>query len=165
MTFSALAWIVFLPLAILLGLASWHDVNHQRIPNRLVAAGTVWAFAAHALLPGGSGFLSLPAGGLGLPAALGGLLIGGLLLMPLYGLGTMGAGDIKLLAMLGAFLGPQHIAGAVLFSLLAVTLLSLPVLIKKRRLGGSLPFAVAIACGTLAYVGLLWMRAAAGGTA
>lgn len=157
---SAPAWIALLPLASFLGAAGWHDVRHHRIPNRLVATGTLLALAAHGLLPGGSGFLSAPVGGLGLLMAGTGLLMGAAALLPLYALGAMGAGDIKLLAMLGACLGPNHILGAVLFSLIAASLMSIPALRHRRPGGNKLPFALAVAFGTFAYIGMLWLRSA-----
>jgi prepilin peptidase CpaA len=46
-------------------------------------------------------------------------------MLPLYLLRAMGAGDVKLMAMVGAFIGPAAVATAVLYTLLAGGLLSL----------------------------------------
>jgi prepilin peptidase CpaA len=107
--------------------ACWSDARTRRIPNRLVLAGTLAGLALNALLPTGTGLFSAMPGGLGFLAALGGFAIGLGALLPLYLLRTMGAGDVKLMAMTGAFLGPAAIPGAVLMTLLAGGILALAV--------------------------------------
>jgi prepilin peptidase CpaA len=157
-------------LAVLLGLAVRQDVASHRIPNAIVAFGTAVALFLHTLLPAGIGFTS----------ALAGLGIGLAAFLPLYLLRAMGAGDVKLMAMVGAFLGPLDAFVAVLFTLLAGGLLALGYAIKARVLGqlvynlrvilytalagakfdpradsaARIPYSVAIACGTGAW--LLW---------
>jgi prepilin peptidase CpaA len=106
-------------------MAAWCDARHRRIPNSLVLSGALLAILLHTALPAGDGFLAYWPGGLGPWKALGGLAFGFLALLPLYVLRGMGAGDVKLLAMLGAFLGPVHFWGALLFALLAGGLLAI----------------------------------------
>jgi prepilin peptidase CpaA len=66
-------------------------------------------------LPGGAGFLhAIEGGAIGLAA-----------LLPMYLLRAMGAGDVKLMAMVGVFLGPVDVLGAVLATFLAGGALSL----------------------------------------
>jgi prepilin peptidase CpaA len=95
-------------LAALLVAATVVDVRSYRIPNWLTGLGAllglVWA-----LLPGGVPFTS----------ALGAGLAGMLLLLPMYALGIMGAGDAKLMGMAGTFLGFPDVLFALLFSLIA----------------------------------------------
>src|SRR5690349_20405540 len=86
----------------LLGLAVWHDVCARRIPNAIVFPGALAGMLLHALLPAGSGLFGTPMGSLGIGSALGGLTIGLAILLPIYAFGLMGAGDAKLLAMVGA---------------------------------------------------------------
>ena len=72
------------------------DWRSRRIPNALIVFG-----ASGGLL------LSLfSAGPAGVTQSLLGLLVGLLLLLPGFVLGFTGAGDVKLLAALGTFLGP-----------------------------------------------------------
>ncbi|WP_229417238.1 prepilin peptidase [Massilia sp. Root418] len=126
-----------LPLLLLLGLlasAVWHDVRARRIPNALVLPGALAGLALQGALPPGAGLYSLPFGALGLLLGLAGMALGLALLLPMYMLGTMGAGDVKLLAMAGAFLGPQQVLGAGLLSLLAGGLLGLAVAARRGDL-------------------------------
>lgn len=171
-------------LCALLGAAVWHDVRSRRIPNALVFSGAVAALALHAALAPGSGLFSEPFGGLGMLNALGGLGLGLALLLPMYVLRAMGAGDVKLMAMVGAFVGPQAILAVVLSTLLAGGVLALAVALANGKLvsmlrntyqlvlhgmlsslsgqavrieapaapSGKLPYAIAIAVGTLAYL-------------
>jgi prepilin peptidase CpaA len=115
-------------LVALLALAVWHDVRTRRIPNAIVFPGALAALALHALLPAG-------AHGVGLVSALGGLGIGLAVLMPLYALRLMGAGDVKLLAMVGAFVGAGQILAVALATLLAGGVLALVVAAWQRNLG------------------------------
>jgi prepilin peptidase CpaA len=170
----------------LLGLAVWHDVRARRIPNAIVFPGALAGLLLHALLPAGSGLFGTPMGGLGIGAALGGLAIGLAILLPMYAFGLMGAGDAKLLAMVGAFMGAGDIAAVGIATLLAGGVLALAVAIRQGILrkvvnstyqtvlqaglsqmkgglalpapSGRLPYAVAIAAGTVAC--LAWLRVA-----
>ena len=53
--------------------------------------------------------------------------VGLLLLLPLYLLRMMGAGDVKLMAMIGAFVGPNDILGVFLSTLIVGGVLALVV--------------------------------------
>ncbi|HEX9143437.1 MAG TPA: A24 family peptidase, partial [Candidatus Binatia bacterium] len=96
-------------LCILLFLAVLHDVRTRRIPNRLVFPGAVIGLALNTILPPGTGFFAEPSGAVGFLASLGGAGIGVAILLPMYAFGALGAGDVKLMAMVGAFLGPEQI--------------------------------------------------------
>lgn len=109
----------------LLAAAVWHDVRARRIPNALVFPGTLAALALHGLLPAGAGLFGAPMGGLGLGSALGGMALGLLILMPMYALRLMGAGDVKLLAMVGAFVGAGDIMTIAVVTFLAGGVLAL----------------------------------------
>ena len=96
-------------LAALLALAVWRDVASFKIPNGVVFGGMAAALGVHALASGfdGVGF------------ALAGLGAGLGMLLPLYLVRAAGAGDAKLMAMVGAFLGPADAVAAALASFLA----------------------------------------------
>ena len=167
--------IIGLLLLPLLFFAAWHDISSRRIPNYLVFPGAVLGVLSNALLP-------QEMGGLGALDSLAGWSVGLVLLLPLYLLRIMGAGDVKLMAMVGAFLGAQGTISALLYILLAGGVLALAVTWHQgnlRRLlrslktmlfigatgGGSMgslpvpdtslpgmPYGVAIAVGTTAYL-------------
>ncbi|MBA5686214.1 A24 family peptidase [Rugamonas apoptosis] len=122
-------------LAALLVAAVWHDVRTRRIPNRLVLGGAVAGLAFQALLAPGAGLFTNPFGALGLLNGLAGLGLGLGLLLPMYMLGAMGAGDVKLMAMSGAFLGPHDILGAALLTMIAGGVLALLVALGSGRMG------------------------------
>lgn len=101
-----LAWAMRLGLLGLLIFVCMTDLRARRIPNRAVVAGFLAALAWHAFAPAGAGLFDRDfPGALGLAASLAGALaaFGGFLLLHLAK--TMGAGDVKLMAMLGAFFG------------------------------------------------------------
>ena len=168
-------------LCALLALAVWNDLRTRRIPNALVFGGAVVGVALNGLYPEGAGLFIAPQGGIGVLWSLAGLATGLALLVPMYAMRALGAGDVKLMAMVGAFVGPQATVVSVLLTLLAGGVLALVVaawtgrlraMLRNtyhmsvyafmRRLGGEaikieapaeasgrLPYAVAIAAGTL----------------
>lgn len=97
-------------LFVLLVIASVSDYRSYKIPNWLTAGGIGFALVYNTVVP----FYR----DLGFFWALGGLAIGFLTLLPCYALRVMGAGDVKLMAMVGAFLGVTDTLSAVLYSLI-----------------------------------------------
>src|SRR3954462_12249045 len=85
-------------LAILTLVAAGYDIRYRRIPNWLVLAGILTGFAWNLYFSGWSG-LGHAAAGLGLGFAL---------YFPFYLLRARGAGDVKLLAAIGAITGPGN---------------------------------------------------------
>jgi prepilin peptidase CpaA len=125
-------------LLVLLLLAAWHDVRSRRIPNKLVLAGMLLGLALQALYPRGAGLFAAPVGSIGIAASLGGLALALGLLFPFYALRLMGAGDVKLMAMVGAWLGPAPVSGAILLTLVAGGVLALCFALATGVLGGVL---------------------------
>lgn len=93
-------------LAILLAVATLADLRARRIPNWLTFAGCVAGLVLGALASGVGGFL----------LAGKGLLLAFAISLPFWLAGWVGAGDVKLLAAVGAFVG----SGLVIQTLLAV---------------------------------------------
>jgi prepilin peptidase CpaA len=74
------------------------------------------------------------AGTEGLVTGLGGLLAGlGILLIP-YLLGFVGAGDVKLLAAVGTYVGPRDTASVMLYGAVLGGVLAILLLIRRREL-------------------------------
>jgi len=126
-----------LPLVLLfalLGAAVWHDVRARRIPNAVVFPGMLAALVLHVAMPAGQGLFGVTIGGLGLLQSLAGLALGLALLLPMYALRLMGAGDAKLLAMVGAFVGASQILTVGLVTLVAGGVLALAFAAWQRSL-------------------------------
>jgi len=81
-------------------LACVYDVALRRIPNLLTFGAALVAIAYHGAADG--------FGGIAFSAA--GWTVGLALMFPWFALGGMGAGDVKLLAAFGAWLGPANAA-------------------------------------------------------
>lgn len=96
----------------LLVVAAISDTRTGRIPNWLVFAGAAYGLLYNALFP------VFPRD-IGILFALGGLALGLGAFLPLYVLRVMGAGDVKLMAMVGAFLGASATLHATLATLIA----------------------------------------------
>jgi len=85
---------------IILALACVSDLRTRRIPNVLTLSAAAGALGFHLATGGWS------AGGW----SVAGLFLGGLLFFPMFLLRGMGAGDVKLLAAIGAWVGPGQVA-------------------------------------------------------
>jgi prepilin peptidase CpaA len=114
-----------------LAFAAWiavGDVRTRRIPNLLNLA----------IALSGLGFQGATGGWTGLAEGVWGLLLGFGLLFPLYWLKGMGAGDVKALAALGAWLGPWLTFVLFLYMGVAGGVMSLLVLIRRGLLRAKL---------------------------
>lgn len=118
-------------LLLLLLVAAWHDIRARRIPNALVFPGALAGVVGNALLP-------QEMGGREIFDSLAGLGVGLVLLLPFYLLRVMAAGDVKLMAMTGAFLGVQGAIDALLCVLLGGGLLALGTAWHQGKLCGLL---------------------------
>jgi prepilin peptidase CpaA len=104
------------------------DIRTRRIPNDLTAtmAGI------------GLGLSATGLSGLPLWASLLGFAVGLALMMPGHLLGATGAGDVKLMAAIGAIVGPGIVVSAFLFTAVAGGVLAVVVALRRRRLGATL---------------------------
>ena len=118
-------------LALLLA-ATVIDVRTRRIPNVLVASGMLIGLSVHAIAPAGDGLFAATWGSLGVLQSLLGWGAGLALFLPLHLLRALGAGDVKLLAMVGAWLGAPLLLGATLLTLLAGGAMALSVMLLSR---------------------------------
>ncbi len=106
----------------LAGAACWCDLRTRRIPNVLTfpaaVLGLITAIASH--------------GGLGALSSAAGLLVGLLLFCPLFALKGLGAGDVKLLGALGAWLGTTAVLMVAFYTALAGGVLAIALIVRHR---------------------------------
>jgi prepilin peptidase CpaA len=104
------------------------DIRTRRIPNGLTAlmSGLGIAMAATGM------------SGLHPAAACVGFALGLLLMMPGYALGATGAGDVKLMAAVGAIVGPGLVVTAFLFTAIAGGVLAVVVAARRGRVAAAL---------------------------
>ena len=121
------AWAAVAVAAITL-IASDTDFRSRRIPNVLTLPALLAAFVAHAIAGGWPGVQQ---------TLLGAVVAGGILL-PGWLMGWMGAGDVKLMAAVGAWLSWPVSLTATLASLIAGGAFALVVAVRHRALGRSL---------------------------
>lgn len=156
-------------LSAILGGAVIYDRVSHRLPNYYLLLGLLVVFVWQIWVAGWGGLFSAGVG----------LFTGFALFLPFYALGGMAAGDVKLMAVVGSFLGWSGALWAGALSLMAGSLLGIFYLLYKGQLGKLLgrywvmaslrayipaqegdaardrfPYALAIAVGTL--VSLYW---------
>lgn len=169
-------------LALIVLVACVTDLRRRRIPNALILVALAVGLLVNLAGPqaaGAGGLFTLDPGALGWRGALFGALAGLGLFLPLYLMRAMGAGDVKLLAGVGSFVGPAAVLNLALFILAMGGLLALARMVltrTSRRVMGNvmlmlmpvvtgtprlfdpgtqtahrMPYALAFAAGLLAY--------------
>ena len=144
--------------ALYTAVAAATDLRSRRIPNWLTLPTAAAGLLFHTCFPSGWGFVD----------SFSGLAIGFALLLVPFLAGGSGMGDVKLLAALGAWLGPQLMLVAFGISIVSAAAMSVGVLVYQviqhcffgadqnisdtRR---TLPFAVPVALSTWAM--LAWL--------
>jgi prepilin peptidase CpaA len=111
------------------------DLREHRIPNTLILFLLLMGVAVHAAGPanGRGGIFDAFPGALGVGSALLGALAGLVIFLPFYLIRAMGAGDVKLLVALGAFVGTGEIVGLALSVLIAGGALAVLRMLLKRN--------------------------------
>jgi len=123
MGFWELRWIAPTLLIPALVYACWSDCRFRRIPNWLTATVAATGLLAQTLWLGRAGLES---------AALG-MATGFCVLILFWLVHAMGAGDVKLMAAVGAWLGPQLIFYAVVLGALVGGVMALAMIVYQRR--------------------------------
>jgi prepilin peptidase CpaA len=128
------------------------DLRTRRIPNVLTVAAATLGLLLNVWRAGGAGAV----------VSATGLLTGLAVFVPFYLAGGFGAGDVKAMAAVGAFLGPSGALIAAAWTLVVGAVGALLVLIALRRRVAQtqgtwslrsaarerFPYGLAIACGT-----------------
>lgn len=91
-------------LVVILLMAAISDIRFWKIPNRLTFPALMAGLVYHTCTSGWKGLFF----------SIGGVFLGLALLMTFYLLGGMGAGDVKLMGVVGGILGPKGVFAAFL---------------------------------------------------
>ena len=134
---DALQAAVFLSLLLAIAII---DAGHYLIPD-VLSLGGLGAGLALSLLPGAPGPLRALAGA---AVGFGALFVVGWMGEKALGRPAMGAGDIKMMAMVGAFLGPTGALLTIFLGALLGSVIFGPISLKSDRL---VPFGVFLALG------------------
>ena len=138
--------VVFALLALTLVIVSWIDLAHTIIPDTITLPGIMAGVCASvAITP------------VGLGNALIGIGLGGGLffLVAVLSRGGMGGGDIKLIAMIGAFLGWRAVLVTILLGALSGAIVGVAlILLKQKRRKDPVPFGPFLALGAL--LAMVW---------
>lgn len=124
----------------LLAAAAVSDYRTYRIPNLLTGGGVAFALVYNIVSPPWHADWTF--------APLG-MLLGFGAMLPLYALRALGAGDVKLMAMVGAFLGVAGTVQALLFSIITGGIAALIFSLRKRAMGSMLANTGALLRGML----------------
>lgn len=125
------------------------DLDHQIIPNSVSLPGIIIGVGASFFIPWHHWTDSL----LGIALGGGSLWLVAIVYLALTKTEGMGMGDVKLLAMIGAFLGYRSILFIVLAASVAGVLTGIPFMLAKgkgRRM--ALPFGPFLSFGTVVYL-------------
>ena len=121
MSFNQIVSVIVLVLGVV---ACVFDVRTKRIPNWLTFGAAIAGIVVHASASGAEGA----------SMAAAGWLVGLLIFIPLFAVGGMGGGDVKLLAALGAWLGPWETFWLAMYAGIAGGVLGLFVALSHRYL-------------------------------
>lgn len=149
------------------------DIDHRIIPDSISLPGIPIGILCAALLPHAPGALLPPtavSSVIGATVGAAVLWIATIVGPKLFGRDAMGFGDVKLLAMLGAFLGIHSILFVMLVASITGASMGIvtAVLSRSRIRGSTIPFGPYLAFGAVAYLLIgqevvsLWLGRGAG---
>ena len=125
------------------------DIEHQIIPDEISLSGIVVGFVLSFIINGHTWLNSL----LGILLGGGSLLLVAWSYQRLTGKEGMGGGDIKLLAMMGAFLGWKAVPFIIFASSLVGSLIGITImLLQKKDSKLAIPFGPYLAFGAVLYI-------------
>jgi prepilin peptidase CpaA len=116
------------------------DLRTRRVPNALTLA----------IAATGLGLAAAGLGRVAVGAAIGGCVVGVMLMLPGHIFGATGGGDVKLLGALGTLLGPAGIVTAFLAMAVVGGLMALAIAVRRHQVGQAdnrFAYAPAIAAG------------------
>ena len=117
--------LLFVPMAISI---TYMDVRYRRIPNKLVLITLIGGLTVNTIFGGSHGLL----------ASLGGFALAFALMFSLHAFGTMGAGDVKLFAAIGAINGVSLVLPSLLVVALTGGVFATCKMVYARRTGATL---------------------------
>jgi prepilin peptidase CpaA len=128
MSFDQILLSISFAVPILLGIvACVSDLKVRKIPNWIAVVLAATAVPFHGFMDGGRGLLW----------SLGGLAVGFSVLLVVHLIGGAGAGDVKFMGGVGAWIGPYHVFIVYVLSVVLIALFALMVLFG--RLVGPVP--------------------------
>lgn len=116
--------VVSVAVALIATIAAGTDLAARRIPNVLTFGAAAGGLLYQAVDGGLSGF----------GWSVAGWLVGAAVFFPFFALGGMGAGDVKLVAALGAWLGPLGAVQVAIAAALAGGIVAVIVMLRARYL-------------------------------
>jgi prepilin peptidase CpaA len=117
--------LMFIPLTIVV---AYMDVRYRRIPNKLVLVILIGGLVINTAFKGWNGLL----------ASLGGSALAFGLMLFLHIFATMGAGDVKLFAAVGAVIGISYVLPTLMIVALTGGVLAVFKMIQARRVGATM---------------------------
>ncbi len=131
----------------ILSMAAVWDLFYAKVPNVLIAAGYMTALF-HVIMQGGSN----------LPDCFFGMMLPYLTGFVFFAIGSLGAGDLKLWSVVGAFLGVRAVLHCIGIAIVlgavegGVKLLIIAGRERRYPRGTTIRFALPILCGTLIFL-------------
>lgn len=99
------------------------DIKERRVSNQLIGIGFLFGVALNLFLYGFNGTVD----------SILGMLTGLVLLIVPFAMRVIGGGDVKLLMVIGAFLGPNMTINSFLYSAVIGGLISLVILLQSNK--------------------------------
>ncbi|KAF0123202.1 MAG: leader peptidase (prepilin peptidase) / N-methyltransferase [bacterium] len=147
----SLSYFVYLTFSASLLVITFIDIDHQIIPDVITLPGIILGFTVSLFLPGMTFMDSI----IGIAAGGGGLFLVAMGYHLLTKREGMGVGDIKLISMIGAFLGIKGVILTIFLGSLFGSSVGLAVMIKEKRdRRYAVPFGPFLTIGALIF--LFW---------